>query len=236
VTIRVGITLPQFRDDATEAVESAQRAEALGIDGVFCFDHLWPMGQPGRPALSMAPFLGLLAEATSTIRLGSLVARIGLLPDDVLVNVMVSVQQLSGGRMIAGLGTGDHLSRAENDAYGLEFEPADDRRTHLREVAEKVAAAGLEVWIGGGGPKTVAVATAVPGAAVNLWEPSGEHLADLVGQGLTVTWGGRIGQSQAEMADTLLRLESSGVSWAVAAWPEDLDALAAARQEVLAAS
>ena len=58
--MRVGITLPQFRDEADSALDAARRAEALGIDGVFCFDHLWPMGQPGRPALSSGPLLGAL--------------------------------------------------------------------------------------------------------------------------------------------------------------------------------
>src|SRR5664279_6169461 len=113
--MRVGITLPQFRDEADTALDAARRAEALGIDGVFCFDHLWPMGQPGRPALSSGPLLGALAAVTSTIHLGTLVARIGLVPDDVLVEVLCGVDSLSGGRLVAGIGTGDRLSREEND-------------------------------------------------------------------------------------------------------------------------
>ena len=83
--MKVGITLPSFRDEADSAIDAARQAESLGIDAVFCFDHLWPMGQPGRPALSSGPLLGALAASTSTIAVGTLVARIGLLPDDVLV-------------------------------------------------------------------------------------------------------------------------------------------------------
>ncbi len=133
--MKVGITLPQFRDEADSALEAARRAEALGIDGVFCFDHLWPMGQPGRPALSSGPLLGALAASTSTIAIGPLVARIGLLPDDVLVAVLAGLASLSDGRLIAGLGTGDHLSRAENEAFGIPFEPASERRVRLASVA-----------------------------------------------------------------------------------------------------
>ncbi len=59
--VKIGITLPQFRDEADTALEAARRAEELGFDGVFCFDHLWPMGRPDRPALSSAPLLGALA-------------------------------------------------------------------------------------------------------------------------------------------------------------------------------
>jgi alkanesulfonate monooxygenase SsuD/methylene tetrahydromethanopterin reductase-like flavin-dependent oxidoreductase (luciferase family) len=96
--MKVGITLPQFRDDADTALDAARRAEALGLDGVFCFDHLWPMGQPGRPALSSGPLLGALAATTSTIAIGTLVARVGLLPDDVLSWELATLHELSGGR------------------------------------------------------------------------------------------------------------------------------------------
>ena len=83
--MKIGITLPQFRHEAGSAIEAARRAEDLGLDGVFCFDHLWPMAQPDRPALSMAPLLGALAASTSTISVGTLVSRVGLVPDGVLV-------------------------------------------------------------------------------------------------------------------------------------------------------
>ena len=76
--VKVGITLPQFRDEADSALDAARRAEDAGHRRVFCFDHLWPMGQPGRPALSSGPLLGALVASTSTISVGTLVARIGL--------------------------------------------------------------------------------------------------------------------------------------------------------------
>ena len=86
--MKIGVTLPQFRDEADTALAAAVKAEELGVDGVFVFDHLWPMGQPGRPAISSGPLLGALAASTSTIHIGTLVARIGLLPDNVLIDVL----------------------------------------------------------------------------------------------------------------------------------------------------
>jgi len=136
--MKVGTTLPQFRDEADSALAAALRAEQVGLDGVFCFDHLWPMGQPGRPALSSGPLLGALAASTSVIHIGTLVARIGLLPDDVLVDELASLHAISNGRLIAGLGTGDHLSRAENQAFGIPFEPAEVRRVRMGAVAVAV--------------------------------------------------------------------------------------------------
>src|SRR5579884_3075389 len=80
--VKVGVTLPQFRHEADTALAAARQAEELGLDGVFVFDHLWPMGSPDRPIISAAPVLGALAAATTSIAIGTLVMRIGLVPAD----------------------------------------------------------------------------------------------------------------------------------------------------------
>ena len=109
-TVHVGVTLPTFTDDAV-ALGATKRAEQLGLDGVFVFDHLWPLGSPERPALSAFPVLGAVAAVTTAVHFGPLVARIGLVPDDVLVAELLSLARMAPGRLIAGLGTGDSESR-----------------------------------------------------------------------------------------------------------------------------
>ncbi len=225
--MKVGITLPQFRGESDSALDAARRAEDLGLDGVFCFDHLWPMGRPDGPALAMVPLLGALAAATSSISVGSLVARVGLVPDEVLVAVLSSLSLISNGRMIAGLGTGDHLSRAENESFGLPFEPVDERRARLLAVGSAVSGGGIPVWVGGGLPKTVELAREL-GVAVNLWEGDPLRIAELTGSGMEVTWGGPVGGSVPEVAARLAELAAAGATWAVCAWPESLDAVARA--------
>ncbi len=231
--MKVGVTLPQFRDEADSALDAARRAESLGLDGVFCFDHLWPMGQPGRPALSSGPLLGALAASTSTIAIGTLVARIGLLPDPVLLSVLSSLASISEGRLIAGLGTGDRLSRAENEAYGIPFEPASERRTRLASVAAATRDEGIPVWIGGGLPKTVAVARSLS-VAVNLWEGGLVPVAELVATGLEVTWGGKVGDTVEEAGSQLAAVAGAGATWAVCAWPDSLEVVAEAAAAVRA--
>jgi hypothetical protein len=229
--VKIGVTLPQFRNEADSALEAAHRAETLGLDGVFCFDHLWPMGQPDRPALSSGPLLGALAASTSTIWLGTLVARIGLLPDHVLVAVLSSLSVISGGRLIAGIGTGDHLSRPENDAFGVPFESADERRARLLTVASAVQGEGIPVWVGGGLPKTIELANPI-GAAVNLWEGDPRRVAELTATGMEVTWGGPIGESTSEATARLTELAAAGASWAVCAWPQSLEMVVEAAERV----
>ncbi len=229
--MKVGVTLPQFADQADGALAGARRAEVLGLDGVFCFDHLWPMGQPDRPALSPEPLLGAIAASTTTIAVGSLVARIGLLADRVLVSGLSSLSIISGGRFIAGLGTGDHRSRAENLAFGVPYEPPDDRRARLAAVAAMVRAEGIPVWIGGGATETIEVARRL-GVAVNLWGAEPGRVAELTASGLEVTWGGPIDTTGGGAGGGLQRLADAGAAWAVCAWPSSLEMVAEAAAAV----
>ncbi len=138
--MRTGIVLPTFRDTPDEAFAVAHEAVAAGVDGVFCYDHIWPIGQPERPAL--APFpdprcaRGAARRPSGDGRRrpvprarwspGS-VSR----PDAVLASQFVALEHLAPGRVIAGLGTGDRLSEEENRAYGIPFGSAAERRAEM---------------------------------------------------------------------------------------------------------
>jgi alkanesulfonate monooxygenase SsuD/methylene tetrahydromethanopterin reductase-like flavin-dependent oxidoreductase (luciferase family) len=240
--MKIGVTLPSFRDDA-EAVDSAVVAERMGLDGVFVFDHLWPMGQPQRPALSAMPLLGAVCAATENVTVGSLVARIGLLPDDVLVSSLLSLHRMSEGRFIAGMGVGDHMSASENIAFGVPFAPTSERLSSLRWCATRLREQAIEVWIGCGSHRsstTIEIA-AETGSIVNVWNSSPEDVAWLNEQGFEgVTWGGFAGRgadksadvTADDIADHLVRLANAGATWAVSAWPKDPEALATAARRV----
>jgi hypothetical protein len=223
--VRVGVTLPTFRDDAA-AVEAARRAEALGLDGVFVFDHIWPLGNRDRPALTAFPVLGAVAAVTSRIHLGTLVARIGLRPDDVLVAQLASLAAMAPGRLIAGMGTGDSKSAAENEAYGIPPGPPDERRLALAHCARRVLALGVPIWVGGGSKATTELAADLgPGAAVNLWTAAPAAVAALAGR-FEVTWGGPVAAEAAEIALQLSELAAAGATWAVCSWPQSLEGVA----------
>jgi alkanesulfonate monooxygenase SsuD/methylene tetrahydromethanopterin reductase-like flavin-dependent oxidoreductase (luciferase family) len=223
--VRVGVTLPTFTDDAV-AVGAAQRAEQLGLDGVFVFDHLWPLGSPDRPALSAFPVLGAVAAVTTAVHFGPLVARIGLVPDDVLVAELLSLQRMAPGRLIAGLGTGDSKSAAENLAFGIPFEPADERRMALRACGARLLGAGVPVWVGGGAVPTTELAVEL-GAAVNLWEGQSAAVAALQAR-CEVTWAGPVAGDVPQIAQWLQEVAGAGATWAVCAWPESIEAVAEA--------
>ncbi|HVE47009.1 MAG TPA: LLM class flavin-dependent oxidoreductase [Acidimicrobiales bacterium] len=231
--MKVGITLPQFHDGAEPAVEAARLAEAAGLDGVFVFDHLWPIGHPGRPALHGPTLLGAIAAETTGISVGTLVARVGLVPDAVLVHQLATLHRIAGPRLIAGLGTGDHLSRPENDAYGVAFPPVVQRREAMAGVCRSLRALGIEVWVGGRAPATAAIARS-EGVPLNLWQSTAQEVAAEVDRkGAEVTWGGQVDLSRdggEEVAPLLAALREAGASWAVLApigapWPGAVEAI-----------
>ena len=225
--MKVGITLPQFREDAEPALETARLAEEAGIDGVFVFDHLWPIGRPDRPALHSLALLGALAVETKRVALGSLVSRVGLLPDAVLVNALFTVDRMAGGRLIAGLGVGDRLSRAENEAFGVPFAPVPERMASLVQCCRELRSTGVVTWVGGLSDRVRQVA-AEEDVALNLW---GVDVARVAATRATeVTWAGQVGPD-VDIAAHLAALRDAGATWAVCApigrpWPEAVEAIA----------
>ena len=82
-------------------------AEADGYDTTWVFDHFdGAMIDGDRPMLECFTLLGALAEATTTIGLGTLVANVANRHPAVLAAAASSVQRISGGRLILGLGAG----------------------------------------------------------------------------------------------------------------------------------
>lgn len=238
--MKLGVILPHFSDVATPALDAAKRAENLGLDGVFVYDHIWPMGRPDRPALSAFPLLGAVAAVTSTIWFGSLVARVGLVTEQKLISSFVSLDRMAPARVIAGLGTGDSMSTAENQAYGIAVEPVAKRRQILMRCCLELGSKGIPVWIGAGAAPTSKVALGC-GAALNVWEAEPSKVKELAPLG-EVTWAGKLpGMDQGvfragtKMAVAHLQsLATAGASWAVSTWPgaAGLVVLAGARQSL----
>lgn len=248
--MKIGVTLPTFATAATPAVAAARVADDGGLDGVFAFDHLWPMGSPGRPALWSFGVLGAVAASTRRVTVAPFVARVGLLPDDDLVGALRALVAVAGpDRVIGALGAGDVLSAAENLAYGVAYPPAATRLGAVGDVLDAVAGLGIATWMGGNSPAAGAVAVE-HGAARNLWGAQPEEVAAAgTGEGDVpqVSWGGQVlvGRDEAEVralrarhgdrpgvlsgtvadvADRLRALGDAGAGWCVCA---PLDYLAA---------
>jgi alkanesulfonate monooxygenase SsuD/methylene tetrahydromethanopterin reductase-like flavin-dependent oxidoreductase (luciferase family) len=233
--VRVGCTLPQFRHEAEPSLETAVQAEAVGLDGVFAFDHLWPLGQPERPALHGLTLAAAVLASTSRLTVGTLVARVGVLPDAVLANQLATLARMAGGRLVAGLGVGDAMSRPENLAVGVPFRPREERQASLVDVCRRLRARRITTWVGGNSDAVRAVAR-TEADALNLWGVEPAAVGEATAGGGAVTWAGQMevgALGAAGVAECLKALARHGATWAVVApvgtpWPEAVETIAAA--------
>ena len=121
--VKLGLTLPSFREDVATSLEVARVAEASGLHGVFAYDHLFRRNAAGerRPAIEMFALMGAVAGATKRIAVGSLVARATLRPPAVLANGFDTLARVLGPeRLLVAIGAGDGQSREEDASHGGE--------------------------------------------------------------------------------------------------------------------
>ena len=137
--------------DVERVLAFARRAEDQGFDGVFAFDHLFPPAAPShRPSLEAYATLAAVAAETSRITLGTLVTRASLRSAGMLAKQVVTLDDVSRGRFVLGIGTGDAISRAEHEAFGLPYLTPATRRDHLEETIRALRALFRgEPWPGG---------------------------------------------------------------------------------------
>ncbi len=141
--MKYGITLPPFGDfaDPLALAQLATDAEAAGWDGFFIWDHV--IFDPSFHPIA-DPWVGLAAVALHTrqIRLGTMVTPLARRRPWKIARETVSLDRLSAGRLILGVGLGDPVQWD----YGF-FGEETDARTRARKLDEALdILAGL--WSG----------------------------------------------------------------------------------------
>ena len=129
-------TEPQQGASYDDLLRVAKAAEAAGYDAFFRSDHFLKMGSAdGLPGPTDAWItLAGLARETSRIRLGTLVTAASFRPPGTLAITVAQVDQMSGGRIEFGFGTGWY--EAEHAAYGLPFPSLKERFDRYAEQLE----------------------------------------------------------------------------------------------------
>lgn len=129
-------TEPQQGASYDDLLAVARASEELGFEGFFRSDHYLVMGGgDGLPGPTDALLtLAALARETSRIRLGTLVCSSTFRLPGVLAISATQIDQMSGGRLELGLGTGWY--EAEHQAYGIPFPKLGERFDRLEEQLE----------------------------------------------------------------------------------------------------
>jgi alkanesulfonate monooxygenase SsuD/methylene tetrahydromethanopterin reductase-like flavin-dependent oxidoreductase (luciferase family) len=121
--MKLGLLL--WNQDATwnEVVDAARRADRLGYDSVWMWDHLYSIAgdgvDPYRPIFEGWTSISALAALTERVRLGLLVGANGLRNPGLVAKMAATLDHISDGRAIVGLGAG--WFEIEHTAHGIPF-------------------------------------------------------------------------------------------------------------------
>jgi alkanesulfonate monooxygenase SsuD/methylene tetrahydromethanopterin reductase-like flavin-dependent oxidoreductase (luciferase family) len=160
--VRFGLILPQgWREDLhgrdfETMVAVARRAEAVGFDSVWLYDHLQTRdGDPDR-VLECWTSLAALARETTTVGLGQIVTCALYRNPGLLAQMASTVDAASGGRVIVGLGAGWDEREWREFGYG-EWPDIPARLRHLEQTLQVLRARrpGRPVLVGGAGEKVL---------------------------------------------------------------------------------
>ena len=134
--MRIGVQLPEVEREVRwpEYAAMARAAEDGGFDSIWVGDHLLYRGdaRPERGPWEAWTLLAGLAASTERVELGPLVA-CRFHPPGVVAKMAATVDEVSGGRFVLGLGAG--WNETEFDAFGIPF---DQRASRFEEAFEIV--------------------------------------------------------------------------------------------------
>ena len=159
---KVGVTIHPQQCTITELRDAWRRADDLGVDSIWFWDHFFPLyGNPDGNQFECWSLLAALAMDTRAPQIGPMVTAIGYRNPDLIAYMAGTIDQLSGGRFVLGLGAG--WFERDYEEYGYEFGDVSDRLRMLRHALPRIKdriqklkpgpAGPMPLLIGGGGEK-----------------------------------------------------------------------------------
>jgi len=133
--LKLGLNLWSQATDWPRFLEVGRKAEELGYDHVWTWDHIYAIfGDPHQPIFEGYTALAALAQATERIRLGLFVGANTFRNPGLATKSLTTIDHISGGRAIMGIGGA--WFEAEHRAFGLDFGGSPGQR--LAWLAEAV--------------------------------------------------------------------------------------------------
>ncbi len=219
---KVGVTIHPQQCTIQELRDAWRRADDLGVDSIWFWDHFFPLyGNPDGNQFECWSLLAACALDTRAPQIGPMVSCVGYRNPDLLASIAGTVDQLSGGRLVLGLGAG--WFERDYEEYGYEFGETRDRVRLLKDVLPRIRkriaklnpgpAGNMPILIGGRGERVVLRLVA---EHAQMWNALGSADEYAHKSAVLDEWCARIGRDPKEIertANLSVRSEKDVDAW-----------------------